>query len=84
MKIKRYSWQICFSRYVIIAGSPKWISEWGAVEYRKVFIVDAMGELQEKILNSKKKKLRKKSRVMSPTTPSPDFAGPVLLYTIWN
>ena len=29
------------------------------MEYRKVFIVDAMGELQEKILNSKKKAQKK-------------------------
>ena len=65
----------------LLQGLRNGFQSGGAVEYRKVFIVDAMGELQEKILNSKKK-LRKKSRVMSPTTPSPDFAGPVLLYTI--
>ena len=36
MKLKCYSWLLCFSRYVIIAGLQKWISKWAAMEYRKV------------------------------------------------
>ena len=59
MKIKRCSWQLCFSRYAIIAGLPKWISKCGAMEYRKVFIGGTMADLQEKNLNSRQKSSEK-------------------------
>ena len=83
MKIKRCSWQLCFSRYAIIAGLPKWISKCGAMEYRKVFIGGTMADLQEKIWILDKKALKKfKGRGPSDRPSSPLFPLPPILLAL--
>ena len=56
---------------------PKWILEWGTMEYQKVQST-TMIDPEEKMLNSRQKSTEKKWRVKAPPSPSPGFPGPVL------